>query len=126
MERITESFEHGQVTWRLPNIIEETRILGKLGLSMTGKVKDTNDFVITANAMEAVGGLVEEISVKIGEEKIDSWERLIELQEFAGTLAGMGAKLLDHVFKAAKKKVAAQTAAGAKTSPAPSPKKKRP
>lgn len=103
MDYLTKHFAHGKIVYRLPNVIEGIRLLGRIGLTPKG-LKDDNEYVLMANLMEATETFVVEIDATIKGEKVTTWEKAIACREFADPITDLCWEIWKHVQGSDEKK----------------------
>lgn len=108
MQTRVEHFELGKITWRTPNSIEKIRLLGRLGLQANGKLKDDNEYVLTANLMEAIAPLIVSIDAQKDGEAITEWDRALEIDEFAVPIQKIAFEVFNILTGAGAKKKESQ------------------
>lgn len=93
MEKIKT--KSGEIHFKMPNLIETPRFLGKLGVSSDDK--DKNQYEIYARVLEEMGIFIKKIDVEVDGKKVEKYEELWELQEWQRPLYKMANKILSSM-----------------------------
>lgn len=101
METKVKEFELGKIVYHMPNVVEQIRILGKLGVSTNQtKNKDLlkrNELELVACAMDCLPGLISEIHAEKDGRKIETWDDAVKEREFASPLVEIATEVLSFV-----------------------------
>lgn len=84
--------ESGEVHFKLPNLIETPRFLGKLGVS--SKMDSSNEFELYAKVLENMGLFIKKIDVVYEGRKIEKYEELWDIKEWQKPFYEMANKIL--------------------------------
>src|SRR5687768_944486 len=93
-ESKVKEFSLGRITYRLPNVIESMRLLGKMGFDTTGVAAGQSELVILSNFIEHLEPFIVSVEAKKGDEVIDSWEAALEHFEFVAPLSEIAGEIM--------------------------------
>jgi len=81
----------GEIHFKMPNLIETPRFLGKLGIN---RKEEINEYELYAKVLEEMGVFIKEINVEVDGKKIEKYQDLWELPEWQKPLYKMANKIL--------------------------------
>lgn len=74
-------FSLGSITYRLPNVPETLRLVGKLGISENGLPAGKSMYEFMADFIEHVGPFIVSVNIKQGKKTIKTWEEALAFPE---------------------------------------------
>lgn len=92
MEKIKT--KSGEIQFKMPNLIETPRFLGKLGISRSSEV---NEYELYAKVLENMGSFIIKIDVEKNGVSLDKYEDLWDMPEWRGPLYKMANKILSSM-----------------------------
>ncbi len=95
----TKTFALGTIEYRMPNVIEGMRVLGKIGLRANG-IGDRSEFEVIADLMEQVEPFVLSIKCEKDGTSITSWAEAVTCMDFVAPLSEIAGEIMD-MFKSA-------------------------
>jgi hypothetical protein len=90
----TKTFGLGTIEYRIPNVVESMRWLGKLGVSAGGATSERSEFEVMADLIEHLAPFVVSIDACKGETRIDTWADALCHIEFVAPLSEIAAELM--------------------------------
>lgn len=90
----TKTFSLGTIEYRVPNVVESMRWLGKLGISAEGATGNRSEFEVMADLIEHLAPFVVKIAACKGETQIETWEEALCHVEFVAPLSEIAAELM--------------------------------
>ena len=98
--KVTE-FELGSVSYRMPNVVERSKLWALLGLSFQREKMEEfagqSEFVLVAKLVEHLSFLITSIDCEKDGKKIGTWDEAIEVPEFAAPLTLIAFEVLGFV-----------------------------
>lgn len=98
-------FGTGKIEYRLPNVIEAMKLLGKAGFSGNGTTGDRTDLEVMAELIEKLEPFIVKVDAKIGDKTIDTWEKALECVEIMEPASEISSKIMEQVSGGVDKKV---------------------
>lgn len=104
----TKTFALGSIQYRLPNVVESMRLLGKLGVKSDGSMSSRSEFEVMADMIENLAPLIVKIEATKGEQPILTWDEALTCSEFIQPLSEIANEVLmqfgDHGEKGKRRK----------------------
>jgi hypothetical protein len=91
---LTKTFTLGEIDYRLPNVPQAMRLLGRLGLSKDGGFGDRSEYEVMADLVEQIRPLILAVRCKKGDEEITTYDQALEHIEFAKVLTEIGTEIM--------------------------------
>jgi len=89
-----KEFSLGVVHYRMPNVVESMRLLGKLGIGSDGTVPSGSELLLMANLIENMQPFVSKIDASKDGVAIETWEDALNHPEFLQPLSQIGSEIL--------------------------------
>src|SRR5688572_2925494 len=89
-----KTFALGSIEYRLPNVIESMRMLGKIGVRSDGSTGERSEFEVLADLLEQLKPFVSKIEATKDGVEISTWEEALKHMEFIAPLSEIASDLM--------------------------------
>lgn len=90
----TKEFSLGSIEYRLPNVVESMRLLGKIGVKADGTTGARSELEVMADLLDEIKPFVTKIAATKAGKVISDWDAALQHMEFIAPLSEIANEIM--------------------------------